>query len=186
MFGGVFNNNSSSPSLSLVERLFVERKVGLECSTRKVAQQSKSCKWGDRRGNDADRGGIHQFVRHYWDVFRAKSEEQLRELYARNSTGFEVAGVRTEPGKPGVARRAREYFHREAQFEVQLGSVDVTLLSNTTAVASYTFKFRARQRRVAPGKMEEESLEIVRATQVFGIEEGNVRIMHEHFSAPAG
>ncbi len=129
---------------------------------------------------------VHQSVRRYWDVFRAKSEERLRELYARNSTAFEVAAARTEPGKLSAARRAREYFHREAQFAVQVGPVDVTLLGETAAVASYTFQFRAKQRRIAPGKMQEESFDVIRATQVFGIEEGNLRIVHEHFSAPVG
>lgn len=129
---------------------------------------------------------VHQIVRHFWDVFRARSEEKLRELYARSSTAFETGGARVEPGKLGVARRAREYFHREAQFEVQLGAVEVTLLSETTAIASYTFKFQAKRRRTAPGKMEDESLDVVRATQVFGMEDGKLRIVHEHFSVPVG
>ena len=129
---------------------------------------------------------VHQSVRRYWDAFRAKSEQRLRELYGRSSTTFEVGGLRTEPGKLGAARRAREYFHREAQFDVQLGAVEVALLGETTAVASYTFKFQARQRRAAPGKMQDESFDVVRATQVFGVEDGDLRIMHEHFSAPVG
>src|SRR5216683_7522269 len=126
---------------------------------------------------------IHMVVTRFWDVFRAKSEEQLRELYSHNSTAFEVAGVRNEPGKLGAARRAREYFHPGALFDVQIGPVDVILLGEEAAVSSYTFKFQAKQRARIMGKLEEEKFDVVRATHVWRAEEGKLRIIHEHFSA---
>src|SRR5947209_3978908 len=115
-----------------------KREVSLECSTWKLLEPAKSYCEVKGMGQKVTVEEIQMAVKQFWDVFRAKSEERLRELYSHNSTSFEVAGVRNEPGKLGAARRAREYFHPEALFDVQIGPVDVVLLGDEAAVSSYT------------------------------------------------
>ena len=69
--------------------------------------------------------------------------------------------------------------------DLKLGAIDVFLLGNEAAVASYTFQFEASGRDLGGGKRVDEKLALVRATHVFVRDERAVlRIAHEHLSVP--
>ena len=120
----------------------------------------------------------------FWNVFTAKSSELLEEFYAPDATVFPSFGNRAEPGRLTVARRRREYFNKQASVRVQLGPIDVQLLDDLGAVASYTFKFHGLGIVSGSHKDAEETIENGRATQVFCLDsEGRLRILHEHLSS---
>jgi len=92
---------------------------------------------------------------------------------------------RAEPGRLGAMRRSREYFRPDTRMEMKLGAIDVLLIGSDAGIASYTFQFQATGRDVGGGKRVEEKLEVVRATHVFLRDaQGQLRILHEHFSVP--
>ena len=129
---------------------------------------------------------IHKAVELFWSAFLAKSEEELNSAYSSGSTVFQVAMARSEPGRLGAMRRAREYFNFETRMDVKVSPVDVVLCGHDAGVACYTFQFQATAREVG-GKRAEEKLEVVRATHVFHRDaSGKLRIAHEHFSVPVG
>jgi ketosteroid isomerase-like protein len=127
---------------------------------------------------------VRKAVEQFWAAFLAKSEEELNDFYASGSTVFQVAMGRSEPGRLGAMRRAREYFHPDTRMELKLSPIDVVLCGNDAGVASYTFQFQATGRDVG-GKRTAEKLETVRATHVMNRDaSGKLRIAHEHFSVP--
>jgi len=126
---------------------------------------------------------IRTDVARFWNVFTSKAPDLLEEFYASDATVFASTGVRAEPGRLAVTRRRREYFDKQTSVRVQIGVVDVQLLSDNCAVASYTFRFDATRVAGGLGKSSDEHLEHARATQVFQKDaEGKLRIIHEHFS----
>ena len=127
---------------------------------------------------------IRKAVEFFWSTFLAKSEDQLNSYYATGSTVFQIAMGRSEPGRLGAMRRAREYFGPETRMEMKLGPIDVVLIGNDAGVASYTFSFQATGRDLG-GKRAEEKLDLIRATHVFQRDaQGKIHILHEHFSVP--
>ena len=67
--------------------------------------------------------------------------------------------------------------------KVQLGAIEVVVLGESAAVASYTFQFHASKVANLLGKAAEEDIQQGRATQVFTRDvEGKLRIVHEHLS----
>ncbi|HYL64693.1 MAG TPA: nuclear transport factor 2 family protein [Candidatus Methylomirabilis sp.] len=128
---------------------------------------------------------VRKTIQLFWTTFLAKSEEALSAFYAPESTVFQIAMGRGEPGRLGAMRRAREYFNVDTRMELKLSPIDVVLCGSDTGVASYTFQFQASGRDVGGGKRAEERLELVRATHVLHREaSGRFRIAHEHFSVP--
>lgn len=128
---------------------------------------------------------IRTEIARFWNVFTSKAPDLLEEFYASDATVFASNAIRTEPGRLAVTRRRREYFDKQTSVRVQLGSVDVQLLSDDSAVASYTFRFDASRVAGGLGKSSDEHLEHARATQVFQKDgDGRLRIVHEHLSAP--
>ena len=127
---------------------------------------------------------IRKAVERFWATFLAKSEDELNSFYAPGSTVFQIAMGRSEPGRLGAMRRAREYFNLDTKMDVKVSPVDVVLCGDDAGVACYTFQFFATAREVG-GKRAEEKLEVVRATHVFHRDaSGKLRIAHEHFSVP--
>jgi len=127
---------------------------------------------------------IRKAVEQFWAVFLSKDEEYLNSFYAPGSTVFQIAMGRSEPGRLGAMRRAREYFNVETKMDVKVSPVDVVLCGDDAGVACYTFQFFATARELG-GKRTEEKLEVVRATHVFHRDaSGKLRIAHEHFSVP--
>jgi ketosteroid isomerase-like protein len=127
---------------------------------------------------------VRKAVEQFWAAFLAKSEEELNDFYASGSTVFQVAMGRSEPGRLGAMRRAREYFHPDTRMELKLSAIEVVMCGADAGVASYTFQFQATGRDVG-GKRAAEKLETVRATHVMHRDAGGkLRIAHEHFSVP--
>jgi len=127
---------------------------------------------------------IRKAVEQFWSVFLTKSEEELSSFYAPGSTVFQIAMGRSEPGRLGAMRRAREYFNVDTRMDVKVSPVDVVLCGTDAGIACYTFQFYATGREFS-GKRSEEKLEVVRATHVFHRDASNkLRIAHEHFSVP--
>jgi ketosteroid isomerase-like protein len=128
---------------------------------------------------------VRKAVELFWAAFLAKSEDELNDFYAMGSTVFQVAMGRSEPGRLGAMRRAREYFNPDTRMELKLSPIDVMMCGDDTGIASYTFQFQATGRDLA-GKRTEEKLDTVRATHVMHRDAtGKLRIAHEHFSLPA-
>ena len=127
---------------------------------------------------------VRKAVQLFWTTFLAKSEQQLNDFYSAESTVFQIAMGRSEPGRLGAMRRAREYFNSDTRMELKLSPIDIVLCGTDTGVASYTFQFQASGRDVG-GKRIAEKLETVRATHVMHRDgSGKLRIAHEHFSVP--
>jgi ketosteroid isomerase-like protein len=127
---------------------------------------------------------VRKTVELFWTTFLAKSEEALHDFYAPDSTVFQIAMGRSEPGRLGAMRRSREYFSPDTRMELKLSPMDIVLCGNEAGVASYTFQFQATGRDVG-GKRLAEKLETVRATHVMHRDaSGKLRIAHEHFSVP--
>ena len=123
-------------------------------------------------------------VLRFWNAFTDKSASQLMEFYAPESSVFSSVSNRSEPGRLAAARREREYFHAKSTLRASVGNIDVILLGDAAAVASYTFQFHASKVASTMGQVSEEDIRNGRATHVFALDpDGKVRIMHEHFSA---
>lgn len=128
---------------------------------------------------------VRKTIQLFWTTFLAKSEEALNAFYAPESTVFQIAMGRSEPGRLGAMRRAREYFSADTRMDLKLSPIDVVLCGADAAAASYTFQFQASGRDLGGSKRSEEKLEIVRATHVLHRDSsGRLRIAHEHFSVP--
>lgn len=123
-------------------------------------------------------------VRRFWSIFAGKSPEGLKGFYAGESSVFGTSSTRAEPGSLAAARRQREYFTPQTTMKVQLGTIEVVMLSESSAVASYTFQFHATKVANLLGKGQDEDIRQGRATQVFIRDvEGKLRILHEHLSS---
>jgi ketosteroid isomerase-like protein len=123
-------------------------------------------------------------VQRFWSTFTSKNAEQLMEFYSPEASVFSSVTARPEPGRLAAARRQREYFHGRSSLRASVGMIDVILLGDVAAVASYTFQFHAS--KVASGLSEQadEEIKAGRATQVFALDpEGKLRIVHEHLSS---
>lgn len=126
---------------------------------------------------------IKSEIQRYWNAFTSKSAESLAEFFAHESTVFGSSATRAEPGRLAAARRKREYFGAQSSVRAQLGPIDVVLLGNQAAVASYNLQFQASKVATALGGAVEERIDNGRVTQVFGYDpEGHLRIIHEHIS----
>jgi len=123
-------------------------------------------------------------VLRFWNAFTDKSSSQLMEFYAPESTVFSSVSTRSEPGRLAAARRQREYFHAKSSIRATVGTIDVILLGDTGAVASYTFQFHASKVASTFGLPAEEDIRNGRASHIFSLDpDGKVRIVHEHLSA---
>lgn len=121
-------------------------------------------------------------VRRFWAALLDKRISELTEFYAPDSSVFSTTSRRAEPGRLAAARRVREYFAPHILLRQSMGIIDVQMLGETAAVASYNFDFHA-ERRVQSG-MTDEHLIAGRCTQVFAIDlDGELKIFHEHLSA---
>lgn len=128
---------------------------------------------------------VRKAVNLFWTTFLAKSEVVLNSYYASESSVFQIAMGRSEPGRLGAMRRSREYFRPDTRMDLKLSPIDIALIGADAAVATYTFHFEASGRDLGGGKRVEEKLDLVRATHVFQRDlKGKLLIIHEHFSVP--
>ena len=126
---------------------------------------------------------VRNEVERFWSAFSSKAADVIEAFYLPESTVFSSVSSRAEPGRLAATRRKREYFHPQSRIRVQLGRIEVQLIGDLTAVASYTFEFHASRVMGALGKDVEEDIQNGRATQVFVEQsDGQVCILHEHLS----
>ena len=127
---------------------------------------------------------IRAEVKRFWSVLSGKRADQMAEVYAHEATVFSSSSARSEPGRLAAARRQREYFQPLTTVNIDMGPIEVALLGDHAAVASYTFRFHASKVASTKGGVVEEIIEHGRGTQVFVLEpDGALRIVHEHLSS---
>jgi ketosteroid isomerase-like protein len=124
-------------------------------------------------------------VQRFWNVFVDKNADQLMEFYGPESSVFSSVTSRQEPGRLAAARRQREYFHKNSVLRATPTTIDVIMLGDYAAVASYNFSFHATKVGGAFGaSSQDEDIKNGRATQVFQYDsDGKLRILHEHLSS---
>jgi ketosteroid isomerase-like protein len=131
---------------------------------------------------------VEAAVRKFWELFAAKKTDQWQSFYGNRATVFGTASKRPEPARLVVLRRQREYLTSAAKIQANVGTMDIELLSPDCGVAAYLLQLHAEQvtRLSATGDKEhEEHLENARVTHVFQKSgDGQLRIVHEHISAP--
>lgn len=87
---------------------------------------------------------VQAFVHQYWHVLMGKTPGEMEKLYTYDSTIFNPFAPRAESGRVSAARKEREYFEGETSFRAEVtGSIEVMLLSDNVAVATYTFRWQA-------------------------------------------
>jgi ketosteroid isomerase-like protein len=127
-------------------------------------------------------------IRNYWIVLMSKQAEMQQDCFTENAFIFASSSRRIEPGRLVQLRRQREYMTDSAKVNVNVGHIEVEILSQDSAVAAYTMQFDAQQKEiVAAGssRTAEEHFPNARVTQVFvRHSDGNLRIAHEHISVP--
>jgi ketosteroid isomerase-like protein len=126
---------------------------------------------------------VGALVQKFWEFFTCKSKSQFDELYSPSATVFAADARRGEPARLMLVRRSRELFGQTSAVEAKLGSINVQVLANDLAVASYAFHFNVT-RSLPNGKRVRVDVPFGRATQVFQRDaNGNLRIIHEHMSS---
>jgi ketosteroid isomerase-like protein len=130
---------------------------------------------------------VRNEVSRYWNAFAAKSRETMEDFYAHESSVFPTTSTRSEPGRLTAARRDREYFGPRTTMKVNTGYVEVVMMGEQAAIATYTFELSATNVASAAVRGGTEEIKFGRATQVFAIDtDGQLRIIHEHLSVAAG
>lgn len=131
---------------------------------------------------------IEAAVRNFWELFAAKKTEVWQKFYADVALVFATGSKRPEPARLVVLRRQREYLASAAKMRIEVRNIDVELLGSDCGVAVYMLRLDAEQiaKPSASGaKDHEEHLENARVTHVFSrLEDGSLKIVHEHISAP--
>jgi ketosteroid isomerase-like protein len=123
-------------------------------------------------------------VQRFWNAFVDKNAEQIMEFYGPESSVFSSVTSRSEPGRLAAARRQREYFHKASVLRATPNTIDVVMIGEHAAVASYNFQFHASKVASSFTQATEEDILHGRATQVFAYDiEGKLRIVHEHLSS---
>ena len=130
---------------------------------------------------------IEAAVRSFWELFATKKTDRWQDFYADVALIFGTASKRPEPARLVVIRRQREYLASAATMRIEVRNVDVEILGDC-AVAAYLLRLDAEQiaKLSASGHREhEEHLENARVTHIFyRQEDGSLKIVHEHISAP--
>ena len=119
----------------------------------------------------------------FWTVFCNKSRNLFAEMYFPRAIVFSTSAKRTEPGSLTVARRTRTFLDSPMSLVADLGSIEVQVCGDNTAIATYTYAFQTTQTN-SDGSRTRRSTPHARATQIFQRDEqGTLRIVHEHFSS---
>jgi ketosteroid isomerase-like protein len=128
---------------------------------------------------------VRAVVQKFWESFIRKSKSQFDEMYSPSATVFAADARRGEPARLMLVRRARELFGPGSAVGAKLDAIDVQILRDDLAVASYAFHFNVT-RSLPNGKRVSVDVPFGRATQVFQRDaSGNLRIIHEHMSSAA-
>lgn len=133
---------------------------------------------------------IEAAVRAYWIALSAKDAVQQQNFYDDHAGIFATDSNKLERARPVLLRRQREYLSAAAKTTVQIGEINVELISPSHAVAAYIIRLDAKYiSKPSPGgsSLAEEHLENARVTHLFQRQsDGALRIIHEHISVPHG
>jgi len=128
---------------------------------------------------------VEAAVYRYWRVLMEKSAGEMEKFYSYDSVVFNPFSPRMEPGRVSAARKEREYFTPETTFRAEIvDRINVQILSDSMAVASYTFRWSARnmEQKLLDRKFD-KAVRDGRATQLFALNpEGGLQIINEHLS----
>jgi ketosteroid isomerase-like protein len=128
---------------------------------------------------------VRALVEKFWNYFVRKSKSEFDKMYSPAATVFAADARRGEPARLMLVRRARELFGPASAVGAKLDAIDVQILRDDLAVASYAFHFNVT-RSLPNGKRVSVDVPFGRATQVFQRDtNGNLRIIHEHMSSAA-
>jgi hypothetical protein len=114
-----------------------------------------------------------------------KSVGEMGNFYSYDSIVFNPFSPRAESGRVSAARKEREYYAPNTNFHAEITSpIQVHILADQIAVASYTFRWYARNmEEEILSKRFDKSVRDGRATQVFVLTpEGTLHIVSEHLS----
>jgi len=122
------------------------------------------------------------FIREYWQLLSDKTPG-VEKVYTYDAKVFNPFEQRPESGRVSAARKEREYFEQKTAFHAEITSpIDVFLLADNVAVATYAFRWQATG-MVSAGKRFTKSLRNGRATDVITLDfEGKLRFVHQHHS----
>ncbi len=131
---------------------------------------------------------IEAAVLRYWKVSSGKRSAEQQSLYSDIASVFASGSRRLEPARLVLLRRRREYLESASVMTVDIGRIEVELLDPATGVAAYTISLHAEHvaKPAALGEKDlQEHIDHARVTHVFQRgEDGQLKIMHEHISAP--
>jgi len=126
---------------------------------------------------------VRSEVHRFWQVLTCKSKDPFEEFYSPDATVITGKAKRAERAQLAVARRKRE-IAQTSDASVELGAIDVEIVGDQVAIASYTYNFR-RIRKRGDGDVRRDTPH-GRATHVFQRDAaGSLRIAHEHLSSAA-
>ncbi len=124
---------------------------------------------------------VRQHVDRFWKAFASK--QNLEEYYSYDARVFGSMATRVEFGRLAAIRRGREYFNPQTRVDIRITSPIDVLERGNTAIACYSYEFRASKANVGLEKAGEEHIRNGRVTHVFAKdEEGRLSIIHEHCS----
>ncbi len=131
---------------------------------------------------------IEAAVRRYWKVSSGKKSAEQQSLYSEIASVFASGSRRLEPARLVLLRRRREYLESASVMTVDIGRIEVEVLDSATGIAAYTVSLHAEHvaKPAAFGEKDmEEHIDHARVTHVFQRgEDGQLKIVHEHISAP--
>jgi hypothetical protein len=128
---------------------------------------------------------IESAVRRYWQVLMEKVVGEMAAFYSYDAMVFNPFSSRAEPGRVSAARKERQFFSPMTSFRAEIiGPIDVQLLSDHIATASYNFRWHAsNMKQEVLDKRFDRTVRDGRATQVFmRSPEGELHIVNEHLS----
>jgi len=126
---------------------------------------------------------VRTAVRRFWTILCGKSKEKFAEMYFSGASVFSSTASRTEPGRLMLARRMRKIFDSSTSLNAELGTIEVQILGDNTAVAAYVYAFHATETG-SDGSRTRRTTPFARATHIFQRDEqGALRIIHEHLSS---
>lgn len=126
---------------------------------------------------------VRTAVRRYWTIFGDKAKDKFEETYFPEAIVFSSTAPRTEPGRLMLMRRTRKFFDLPTSFKINLGAIEVQIVGDHTAIATYVYMSQVTQTN-RDGSRTRRTTPFARATQIFQRDgDGTLRIMHEHLSS---
>ncbi len=128
---------------------------------------------------------VEEAAHRYWRILMEKLAGEMSNFYSYDAVVFNPFSSRLEPGRVSAARKEREYFGPQTKFRAEIsGPVNVQLLTDTVAVASYQFHWHAsNMEQKILGTKFDKVVRDGRATQVFVLNpDGKLLIVSEHLS----